>query len=168
MKMLPPLRHWLLLLLLCLPRTAAAKEFLTDEEISKIQDAQEIDRRVKVYLDAAELRLKTADDRLNGQESKPGDALEFFSVEEMIDGYCQILDSVMSNLDGAYRNSKTERRQLEKALKNLRGATEKAQKELELLQKLAEEKQKEDLWKLTGKALEITEAAHEGAEQAIK
>ena len=61
-----------------------AKEFLTPKEIEKIQEAQELDKRVKLYLDAAALRLKTVEERFRGQESNPGDPLEFFSIEEML------------------------------------------------------------------------------------
>jgi hypothetical protein len=70
---------------------STAKEFLTPQEIAKIQDAQEIDKRVKVYLEAAALRLKTISDRLAGKESVAGDPLEFFSLEDMLDGYYRIL-----------------------------------------------------------------------------
>ncbi len=72
-------------------RAGQRKEFLTPDEIEKIQDAQEVDARVKIYLQAASLRLKTAMDRMSGKESAPGDPLEFFSVEDMLDGYYRIL-----------------------------------------------------------------------------
>ena len=79
------------------------KEFLTPEEIEKVQLAREIDKRIEVYLEAAELRIQAAQHRLNGKESEPEDPLEFFSVEEMLDGYYRILDSIMFNLDDAFR-----------------------------------------------------------------
>ena len=61
------------------------REFLTDQEIDDVRDAQEIDKRIKVYMQAAAARLKTAEDRLNGIESTEEDPLEFFSPEDMLD-----------------------------------------------------------------------------------
>jgi hypothetical protein len=148
-------------------RGSPGKEFLTDKEIAKIQDAQEIDARVKVYMDAAALRLKTAEERLVGKESEEGDPLEFFTPEDMLDGYYRILKSVMMNLDEAFQKPGQDRRKLEKALKTLKGATEDGGKQLEILKKIAEEKQKEELWNLVNRAIDITDGAHEGAEYGL-
>ena len=41
--------------------SSSTKEFLTPDEILKLQDAQEIDKRIKIYVDAGALRLKTAE-----------------------------------------------------------------------------------------------------------
>jgi hypothetical protein len=143
------------------------KEFLTDKEIAKIQDAQEIDERTRIYLNAAALRLKTAVERLTGTEPEPGDPLEFFTPEDLIDGYYRIIRSVMYNLDEASQKPKGEREKLGKALKSLKGSTENAGKELEILKRIAEEKQKEELWKLVNNAIDITNGAHEGAEYGL-
>ncbi len=156
-----------LTLLLIQARSMPAREFLTPQEIEKIQDAQEIDQRIKIYMEAASLRLKTAEERLNGQESSPGDPLEFFTVEEMIDGYYRIMKSVMSNLDEAASRPSTERKTLSKALENLKDSTEKGLKELSILKKIAEDKQKEELWNLVNNALDIAAGAHEGADSAL-
>ncbi len=152
------------------PSAAASpeKEFLTPKEIEKIQDAQEIDQRVKLYLEAAALRLKTAEERLNGKESEPGDPLEFFSTEEMVDGYYRILRSVMLNLDSAVRNPGTDRGKIGKALKNLKDSTERATKDLAILKKLAEEKRLEEMWNAVNQATDITEGARQGAEAGLR
>ncbi len=146
---------------------APQKEFLTPKEIEKIQDAQEIDERVKVYMEAASLRLKTAEERLGGKESEPGDPLEFFTVEEMIDGYCRIMKSVMTNLDDAYQRRDVDRSKLGKALKSLKDTTEWAGKALQSLKKTAEIKQKEELWNLVNQSIDITSGAHEGAQLGL-
>lgn len=146
---------------------AAAKEYLTQKEIEQIQDAQELDKRVKLYMDAAALRLKAAEERLYGKESIPGDPLEFFSPEEMIDGYYQIVRSVMLNLDDAFQKPSGDREKLGKALKNLKDTMERAPKSLEILKKMAEEKQQEELWNLINKAIDITVGAREGAELGL-
>ena len=148
--------------------SAPAKEYLTPAEIEKIQDAQEIEPRVKIYLEAAALRLQAAEDRMNGKESAAGDPLEFFTVQDMLDGYYQIIRSVMMNLDQAYQKPRAgEKENLGKALKNLKESTERAQKSLAILKKMAEEKKEEETWNLVNKAIDITDGAHEGAELGL-
>lgn len=143
------------------------KEYLTPKEIEKIQDAQELEPRVKIYLEAATLRLKTAEDRLNGKESPPDDPFEFFSVEDMLEGYYSILKSVMLNLDDAYQKPRGEKQNLAKALKNLKDTTEKAGRALAVLKKMAEDKRLEEVWNLVNKDIDITGGAQEGAEQGL-
>ncbi len=143
-----------------------SKEFLTPQEIARIQDAQEIDQRVKVYMEAAALRLKTVAERLAGKESMPEDPLEFFSVEDMLDGYYRILHAVMLNLEDASANPKTDPKKFQAAMKSLRTGTEAGGKQLETFKKIAEEQRKEEVWKLTVKAIEINKGAHDGAVSA--
>ncbi|MBN1570777.1 MAG: hypothetical protein JXA73_23255 [Acidobacteria bacterium] len=146
----------------------AEKEFLTDKEIEAIQNNQEIHTRVKLYLGFAELRLKAAEDRLNGIESEENDPLEFFAPEEMLDGYYRIIRSVMLNLDEAYLSpDPRERPRVKRALKDLKSSMEKVLKQLQILKKIAEEKKKEELWNLVEKAIDITNGAHEGAELGL-
>ncbi len=157
-----------------------AKEFLTSKEIEKIQDAYEIDARVRIYMEAAALRLKTAEERLTGKESVPGDPLEFFTPEDMLDGYYRILKSVMVNLDDAVQNpgrnsgvringeiARNDRQRIGKTLKLLKSETEKDIDELLILKKVAEEKNKEQLSNLVNEAIDITNGAHEGAEYGL-
>ncbi len=143
------------------------KEFLTQKEIAKIQDAQAIDERIKIYMGAAALRLKAAEERLIGKEPEEGDPMEFFTPEDMLDGYYRILRSVMYTLDDAFQKPGPDRERVGKALKTLKGSTEEMLKELEILKKIAEEKQKEELWNLANKAIDITNGAHEGAEYGL-
>ncbi len=144
-------------------RNVLGREFLTDLEINKIQEAQEIDRRVRIYMEAAELRLKTVQERLSGVEPVEGDPLEFFTPEEMVDGYYQILRSVMLNLDGAYEEPSPDLNRIKSGLGSLRKTTEKAGRQLEILKRTAEEQRKEELWNFVNKAIDITEGAYEGA-----
>jgi hypothetical protein len=165
-------RFWLVSTLICFLAGMEAlespgKEFLTSKEIEEVQDAREIDTRVKIYMNAALLRLKSAEDRLVGKESSPGDPLEFFMPEDMLDGYYRILKSVMINIDDASQNPGTHPGAIQKALKHLKSSTEAAAEELQILKKLAEEKRKEELWNLINNAIEITEGAHEGAEYGL-
>lgn len=144
-----------------------SKEYLTQDEITKIQDAQEIDLRTKLYMQAATLRLKAAEERLNGKESDPGDPMEFFSVEDMLDGYYQIMRSVMINLDDAYQKPGGGGARIGKALKSLKESTERALKDLEIIKAIAEEKKLEEVWNLSNQALDIARGAREGAELGL-
>jgi hypothetical protein len=144
-----------------------SKEYLTEEEITKIQDAQEIDLRTKLYMQAAALRLKVAEERLNGKESAPDDPMEFFSVEDMLEGYYQIARSVMTNLDDAYQKPGGDRAKTGKALKNLKESTDRALKDLDIIKAIAEEKKLEDVWNLTNQAIDIARGAREGAELGL-
>jgi hypothetical protein len=164
-----PLTVFLLGPVPALPASPAPdKEFLTPQEILKIQDAQDIDERIKVYLEAATLRLKTAEERLGGKEAEAGDPLEFFSVEEMVDGYYRIVKSVMINLDDAFQRRGSDKIKLGKALKNLKNSTELAGKALLSLKKTAEDKRNEELWNFVNQAIDITSGAHEGAELGLQ
>ncbi len=149
------------------PASTADKEYLTPQEIEKIQDAQEIEKRIKIYMDAAMLRLKTAEERLGGKEAEPGDPMEFYSVAEMVDAYYRIIRSVMLNIDDAFQKSTTDKAKLGKALKNLKDTTEWAAKMLPSLKKTAEDKRDEELWNAVNKAIDITSGAHEGAELGL-
>ncbi len=157
------------ILLVCSARSAVlfGKEYLTAKEIEKIQDAQEIEPRMKLYMEAAELRLKAAEDRLNGKESDPGDPLEFFTVQDMLEGYYQILRSAMMNLDDAHQKPRGDRENLGKALKHIKDGTEKAGKSLVILKRMAEDKKDEETWNLVNKDIDITTGAHEGAELGL-
>lgn len=143
------------------------KEYLTEDEITKIQDAQEIDLRTKLYMQAAALRLKVAEERLNGKESEPGDPMEFFSVEDMLGAYDQIVRSVMISVDDAFQKPGGDRAKVVKALKSLKDGTDRALKDLEIIKAIAEEKKLEDVWNLTNQALDIARGAYEGAELGL-
>jgi len=145
-----------------------AKEFLTAKEIERLQVSQQIHVRVKVYLEIAASRLKTAEERLNGKESEEGDPLEFFSPEDMVEGYDRILNSVMLTLDDAFQKSDPyERSKVQRALKLLKTATESGAKQLEVIKKIAEEKKKEELWNLVNQAIESVQIARQGTEKGI-
>ena len=145
-----------------------AKELLTAKEIERLQASQRIDVRVKIYLEFAESRLKAAEERLNGKESEEGDPFEYFTPEDMIEGYDRILNSVMLTLDDSFQKSDPlEKSRVQRALKLLKGAAERGAKQLEVLKKIAEEKKKEGLWDLVNQAIESVGIARQGAEEGI-
>ena len=142
------------------------KEFLTEKELDAIRENQEIAGRTRIYMEAAALRLKTAEERLLGREPAQGDPFEFFTPEEMLEGYYRILKSVMFNLDEIYQGPRRNDG-LPAALKSLKAGTEKNIRQLEILKKIAEDKKKERLWNLVNQAIDIADGAHKGAEYGL-
>jgi hypothetical protein len=169
MKQARILLFLILLLTICMDSLPAgpAKEFLTEEEVELIQIKQEIDPRIKSYLAAALLRLESAEARMLGEETLPGDPLEYFTPEDMLDGYYKILNSVMVNLDDANQKATRDSNGLRKALKELRKRSKEALKRLEYLEKLAKEQDKKEMVQLIQRAVEITQGAQEGADYAL-
>ena len=122
--------------LLATPRPAAAKdEYLTEDELDLIRDAQELNQRVPVYLKLAEKRLlflglieKSEQEKEKDRKAKekaekdskrvlkPGETkanaknttledmtyLSDFTRSELLRGYAQAIDEVMSNIDDAF------------------------------------------------------------------
>jgi len=144
------------------------REFLTEEEINKVRAKQEIGPRVEYYLEAAKLRLESASARLEGEETLPGDPMEYFTPEDMLDGYYRILNSVMLNLEDAYQKSNPDSDGIKKALKELRKRTEECQRRLDILETLAEEQNNKELLRLIDRAIDITNGAYEGARHALE
>lgn len=143
------------------------REFLTEAEIDGIRKNQEIDSRVKFYLAAASLRLASAEARLAGEETLPGDSLEYLTPEDMLDGYHRILTSIMFNLDDASRKIPADRSGIRKALKRLRDKMKEFIPRLQSMAKRAEDKKETGLKRLLEKAVEISDGALEGAEEAL-
>jgi hypothetical protein len=129
------------------PHLAAAKdEYLTEDEIDLIRDAQELSERVPIYLKLAEKRLaflglieKSEQEKqkeLKAKEKAQKDAkrvpkagdtkattkntaledmtyLTDFTRSELLRGYTEALDEIMSNIDEAYTRRLEVRNSLE-------------------------------------------------------
>ncbi len=158
----------LLLSAVTLAGAEAPREFLTAEEIALLQIKQRIDVRTDLYLRAALLRLKSAEARLRGEETEPGDPLEYLTAEDMLDGYYRILHSVMVNLEDAYRPATADLDRVRKALKQLRQRAEESMRRLDSLEALARRRNDGQLLRLIERAREITAGAHEGAREALR
>ena len=145
-----------------------ARDFLTDQEIKRMQVTQDIARRTDIYMDAASLRLRTAQGRFEGKESEPGDAMEFFSQEDMLDDYLRIMERVMLIVGDAFESPRRrENVDIKKALKTLKSEGAGNLKRLSALKKLAEEKLKKDLLNRVSRAINITEGILDGAEEGL-
>jgi hypothetical protein len=149
------------------PAFISGREFLTEREIEKIRQSQTIDARTRIYAEAALLRLSTVEQRFLGIESEEGDPLEFFSREEMLDGYFRIMTSIMHNLEDAFESPRQEPERVRRALTLLKKTTGEAEKKLSTLKKLAEKNREEAFIILLNRALDITHGAHAGAEEGL-
>ena len=147
---------------------AWARDFLTEKEITRMQNTQDIDKRTGIYMDAASLRLRTALDRFEGKESEPGDAMEFYSQEDMLDDYYKIMDRVMLVVGDAFESPRRrENINIKKALQTLKSESSGNLKILSALMKLTEEKRKAELWSSVNRAIAITGGVLDGAEEGL-
>lgn len=153
------------LVVLLLPSATSGRELLTGKEIEQLRLYRELDKRVEIYLKAAELRLDTLRQRLAGQESKEGDPLEFQSTLDLLEGYISAMRSIMANIDEAvgYRYKKEFGRELVKALEKLKESSEKYQPRLEEILKEAAKRKDQQLYRQAERAIELTRGASEGA-----
>jgi len=113
-------------------RAGAKKEYFTEDELDLIRDAQELGERVPVYIKLAERRLvflglmeksekekekelkaqqkrqkaktKADDTRATANKVDPDDTsyLGDFTPAELLHGYMEALDEIMTNIDYAY------------------------------------------------------------------
>ncbi len=125
-------------------RGASQQDYITEDEFDLVRDAQEIELRVPVYLRLAEKRLvvlglmdkskkdmereqkeiaeweKEKKDAAKAKRTPPKEPvtefayLEEFTRPELLRGYIQAIDEVMSNLDDAYSRKLDVRGPLEK------------------------------------------------------
>ena len=126
---------------------APKKEYLTEDELDLIRDAQELSRRVPTYLQLAERRLiflglmeksaeqrekerkerekrekaqkKSVDTRATANKPPVDDTayLDDFTPAELLRGYIQALDEIMTNIDDAYSRKLDVRDSLEDLVK---------------------------------------------------
>ncbi|MDR1728507.1 MAG: hypothetical protein LBT74_11400 [Acidobacteriota bacterium] len=147
---------------------AWARDFLTEAEAVLMQNVRSIDKRTGVYMDAAALRLATALDRFEGRESAPGDALEFYSQEEMLDDYREILEHVMIVVGEAFDEPRRrENVNIKRALKNLKSEMLRDKARLETLKGLAVERRREELRERVNRALDVTGGVLDGADEGL-
>jgi hypothetical protein len=124
-------------------RAGATKEYFTEDELDLIRDAQELGERVPMYIKLAERRLvflglmeksekekqkdlkekekrqkakaKAEDTRATANKVDPDDSsyLADFTPAELLHGYMQALDEIMTNIDYAYSRKQDVRNSVE-------------------------------------------------------
>ncbi len=126
---------------------ASKKEYLTEDELDLIRDAQELSQRVPTYLQLAQRRLiflglmeksaeqrekerkerekrekeqkKSVDTRATANKAPVDDTsyLDNFTPAELLRGYIQALDEIMTNIDDPYSRKLDVRDSLEDLVK---------------------------------------------------
>ncbi len=156
------------LVVLLLPGAIPGRELLTEKEIEQLRLYRELDKRVEIYLKAAELRLDTLKQRLAGQESKEGDPLEFQSTLDLLEGYSRAMRSIMANIDEAVGYKKELGKELVNALEKLKESSEKYHPRLEEVLKEAVKRKDQQLYRQAERAIELTRGAVEGAKIGLE
>jgi len=124
-------------------RAGAKKEYFTEDELDLIRDAQELGERVPAYIKLAQKRLiflglmeksekekekevkaqqkrqkaktKPEDTKATANKVDPDDTsyLDDFTPAELLHGYMEVLDEIMTNIDYAYSRKLDVRNSLE-------------------------------------------------------
>lgn len=133
-----------LLLSCCLTATAhppQARDYLTPKEIDLVKDAQELDKRVDVFIKAADRRLLVIKGLATNTKELKKDA-EFWgdlpsgTRSELVGDIAKILDAAINNIDDvSYRDEKNPA--LPRVLRKLAGATSRIVDQLKPLESSA-------------------------------
>ncbi|UCF36148.1 MAG: hypothetical protein JSU96_15175 [Acidobacteriota bacterium] len=145
-------------------------EKFTEEEFTEIQYKQELVKRVEAFLQIAEVRLKEIDRRRTGKEweEEEPNPLEFFTYEDMLFGYMNAINGVMSSIDDQYESRRAEEKDVKKSLKKLKEKLEEFQPQLESLADLVREQRDEALYDQYMAALKASEVAYKGASYGLE
>jgi hypothetical protein len=140
-------------------------DHFTDAEYVKIQDNQELVKRVDIFLEIAETRLKEIQRRLRKEEWKEKDdnPLEFHSTEEMVHAYERALTSIMYNIDEKARYKLATEKNIRKALEKLNKKITLFEPQLAPIKQLAIDSKDPLLYKLVLKAEKTSAVARKGS-----
>ena len=119
-----------LMFILCTPgeiRAVQARDHLTEQEVELVKDTQILDKRIEVFIKAADRRMQvlSGTDATNAKESKKDaelwGALPTGTRAELIGDIARIFDEAITNIDDV--SSRDEKNPLiHKALRNLAAA----------------------------------------------
>ncbi len=150
------------------PAGFGAADPLLEKEVGQLRDNQDLVKRADLYNKFALLRLETAKKRMQGAESKEGDPFEFHSIEDLISGYSQAMRSFESNIDDVTAFKNYDVSKINSALTKLKSGAEKSRPFLDEALQYAIMKKDESLYNTVKEALEITDAAVEGAKAGLE
>jgi len=153
-----------LLLLPLLPVQAQKRDHLTEEEADLVREAQVIDKRIEVFIKAADRRLLVLADPNAKQKKKEEEVwgpLPKGTTVELLQDYKKILEEAMEKLDDAYdREKKSDL--VVKALKKFKdGAARHIAQLREMAGKMGNKQEQEAL----AEAIEEAETATKGTTQ---
>ena len=141
----------------------------TDEEYGRIQLNQELDKRVRVFLDIAESRLQETQRRMKGEEWKEENAnpLEFHTYWDMVHAYRRALDSLMISIDEKTTCKSISEREVRKSLKKLSKNIEQFIPQLEPIRQFAKDSRDKDFYREVIKAQETSVIARKGSQYGL-
>ncbi len=141
------------------------KDRFTDKEYTWIQLAQELTKRVEVFLKIAESRLGEIRRRIDKLEwvEEEENPLEFHTYWDMVHAYRQAIDGIMINIDEKAIYKTASEKDLEKSLKELNKGIGEFLPQLEPLKEFAIEIQDQALYEELLEAEETSITAQKGS-----
>jgi len=155
----------LCLWLVCLaPARAQQRDHLTEEEADQVREMQEIDKRVEVFIHAADRRLlllTNPDAKQTKKEEEKWGPLPKGTRAELLEDYRKILAEAMEKLDDAYERDRNNKL-IPKALAKFKEAAIRQLAQLRALAPRATEKREQ---RALAEAVEEAETATKGTIQ---
>lgn len=130
------------------PRSTISGDQFTDAEYEKIQDAQELLKRVKLLLEIAASRLDEIERRSSGREwdKKEPNPLEFFTYGQLMHAYARALETLMINIDEKAKFKTASEKDIRKSLEQVNEKVAQFQPRLAPIKRLAEDRRDEELY----------------------
>jgi hypothetical protein len=142
-----------------------SRDRFTDEEYGKLQLHQELEKRVEVFLEISEARLKEIQRRMKGEkwEEEEDNPLEFHTYWDMVHAYRQAIDGIMINIDEKAIHKTASEEDIRKSLEKLNKKIQEFIPQLEPFKQLAIDRKDEALYLELEEAQEISDIAQKGS-----
>ena len=142
-----------------------SRDRFTDEEYGKLQLNQELEKRVEVFLEISEARLKEIQRRMKGGEweEEKENPLEFHTYWDMVHAYRQAIDGIMINIDEKAIHKTASEEEIGKSLEKLNKKIQEFIPQLEPIQQLAIDRKDEALYLEWEEAQKISDIAQKGS-----
>ena len=141
----------------------------TEEEYDKVQEAQELEKRVEVFLEIAEARLVEIERRMKEDkwDKKDPNPLEFFTYAQMMHAYWRALEGIMINIDEKAKYKLAEPKEIKKSLKALNKKIQDFIPRLEPVRQLSIDLKDEELYGETRKGMKASDTALKGSQMGL-
>jgi hypothetical protein len=140
------------------------RDRFTELEFSKIQYAQQLVKRVDVFLEIAESRLRELERRRDGVEwtEKEENPLEFYTLDDLVFAYTRAVDGIMVNIDSQVERGQASEKDVRKALRKFDDKLGGFVSRLEGLKGYVEERRDPEFAQRWEEALKTSEIARRG------
>ncbi len=141
----------------------------TEEEFTKIQEAQKLVKRVEAFLEIAEHRLDEMERRLEGKEWKEDEPnpLEFHTYEDMLYAYTRAIEGIMINIDEKASTGMETEEEIRKSLKKLSKKIDEFIPRLDPFRQVVIDQKDEKLGVQLLAAMKASELARKGAQYGL-